>query len=219
MKPVLNKPDFLQLCEETIAAHHAFRLNDPAFVVEAMYLKFFAEFVAKGREGFNSNIIDSTRCEFKEALDLAAIQVSLLIAENGGDGTVLQDLIDKRKIIFRRHKAQYNKQFKGAGKKGLTTEPWSDYNHWVIAAALWEGLVRSLDPDFIAPIPPDSEEAIDKLTAPAIKPLWGLWKAFNELGRPILSTASDPDGNCIFIREYRSWVTYTNMVAGRKKAV
>ena len=219
MKPVLYKEDFLQLTTEALAAHRAFRLHQPAFVVEAIYLKFFENFVERETSDLPGDIIDTIRGKFKEALDITAIQLSEIIAGNTEEGDAIQQLIEKRQVIFRRHKNLYNKQFKGTTNKGLTSEPWSDYNHWVMAAALWEGSVNSLAPDFIVPIPPDSEESIEKLLSPAIKPLWGMWKAFSELGRPILSTASDPDGNCIFIREYRSWVTYTNVLAARRKAI
>jgi hypothetical protein len=219
MEPVLYKQDFHQLYEEALAAHRDFQLNDPPFVIETIYLKFFADFVDRETSDLPVDIIEHIRGKFKEALDSTAMQVSEMITENAGDGAALQSLIDNRKIIFRRDRTLYNKQFRGTAKKGLTTDPWSDYNHWVIAAALWEGLVRSLDNYYTIAIPHNCEESIVKLMSPDIKPLWGMWQAYNALGRPILSTANDLDGNCIYIREYRSWLMYRKWIANSRNAV
>ena len=81
---------------------------------------------------------------------------------------------------------------------------------WCLALVLWDGFVRSFEKGFTIKLPEDIYGSKRVLLAESNKPLWGMWWAFEELGRAYISSYKDNES--ISIYPYKSWVRLKKQV-------
>ncbi|MEP7372310.1 MAG: hypothetical protein ABI675_02905 [Chitinophagaceae bacterium] len=203
------------ILKESYSAHRAFRLHEPAFEVEALYLFFFNDLLNWMAIPKDDNIILAVQQLVEKCYSEASIAICKVMSQHSVDGSSIWEFINDRRIILRRDQQQYNRQIPGKFKKGIRSELWYDYNHWLIAIHLWEGFIQSLQPSFSVIIPMYSDDPIEKLLAPEIKPLWGMWEAYGELGRP--SYEGGNTGDAIYVKPWASLMKYKREVTSLDK--
>lgn len=214
MEPELTRNEVADILEASYSAYTTFHLREPAFFIESLYVDFFIGFVKWVKIAEDRNFILFVQQHLEKPLHDATMQICRIISEPSADGSAIWNFVNASRIILRRDQQQYNRQLSGKSPKGIICELWHEYNHWLIAVNLWKGFVTSLQPSFSVVVPTDSDEPIEKLLAPAIKPLWGMWEAYNDLGRPLL--AMENIGDSINVKPYVSFVKYKKQFTGKQ---
>lgn len=210
MNPFLTKQYVIDLIKLTCLQWEKRPFKFPRFIVELEYINFFSLFIKEIPARKNDNIEPIVEHYLEEPLEKAIKQICLLMDRNTANGTAIWNIISERRLILRRDQRMYNKQVPGKAPKGITQSYWMDYNHWALALAFWKGVLDSQNPDFrviiTSSLIEDSEDPIEVLLANEYKPLWGMWAAFNALGRPLISTGND--SYSINVLPYAAWSRY-----------
>lgn len=217
MKPVLTKKEMLELLKSTWQHWQKRPLRFPHFLVELEYIDFFSLLLYQLPSGNNDNIVPVVEHYLEAALEKSIRQICNLMDRQKPDSTAIWNLVSERQLILRRDQKIYKKQIPVKVRKELNKEYWMDYNHWTLATALWKGLIDSQNPEFrviiTSSVMEDSEDPVEVLLAHAYKPLWGMWAAFNALGRPLNSMENDSDS--IHLRPIASLVRYSKETGKR----
>jgi hypothetical protein len=182
----------------------------PSFTVELQYVDFFNLFLNPMPIDSAVNIIPVMRKQLELPFKKISGQMIAVLDKQKPEGAAIIKAMKKKKLILRRLWRDYNLQASGKNDYPLSKEVWEDYNHWCLAIALWEGFVRSFEKGFTIELPEDTYGSKRVLLADSNKPLWGMWWAFEELGRAYISSYKDNES--ISLYPYKSWVRYRKQV-------
>jgi hypothetical protein len=182
----------------------------PSFTIELQYVDFFNIFLSPLPIDPTADIIPVMRKQLELPFKKISGQMIAVLDKQKPEGAAIVKAIKKKKLILRRLWRDHNLQVSGKNDYPLSKEVWEDYNHWCLALALWEGFVRSFEKGFTVKLPDDIYGSKRLLLADSNKPLWGMWWAFEELGRAYISSYKDNES--ISIYPYKSWVRYRNQL-------
>lgn len=172
----------------------------PCFLVEKMYLQCFHYYIRRMDVEPAENLVPLISEKFRSALNNALHNVCKVLAQYPVDGISIFTIIDEHKFIFMKDRKQYNRKIAGKTPKGLKTEQWEEYNHWLLANLYWDGFLQSQEAGFQILFPENTEGPIELLLATETKPLWGMRYKALEAGIPILGSYND----CINVHPYIS---------------
>lgn len=178
----------------------------PSFTIELQYLDFFYLFLNSMPVDPKVNAIPIIRKQIEIPLKKTARQIKAVVDKQKPEGAAILKEMRKSKLVLRRLWRNYNLATSGINDDPFTREVWEDYNHWCLALALWDGFTRSLEKGYTIQPPQDTYGSKRVLMAESNKPLWGMWWAFEELGRAYISSYKDMES--ITIYPYKSWVRY-----------
>ena len=153
----------------------------------------------------DGDVVPVVRSMLDMALEKSCRQIEQPYGESHTDGATIKKAMGERRLILRKQWVEYNRETQGK-QHTLPKELWEDYNHWLLALTFWNGFVRSLDPAFTVQLPEDAYDPDDVLLREANKPLWGMWMAFEDLGRTFISNANNHQS--ISISPFVSWQRY-----------
>ncbi|HEX6432316.1 MAG TPA: hypothetical protein VF008_31705 [Niastella sp.] len=182
----------------------------PSFTVELQYVDFFYLFLQPQPIDPAVNIIPVMRKQLELPLKKISGQMIAVLDKQKPEGAAIIQRMKDNRLILRRLWRNYNLQVSGKNDYPLTKEVWEDYNHWRLALTLWEGFVRSFEKGFTIELPEETYGSKRVLQAESNKPLWGMWWAFEELGRVYISSYKDNESISLF--PYKSWVRYRKQV-------
>jgi hypothetical protein len=185
----------------------------PAFLIELQYVDYYC-FLAQGLSvGKDTNIVPILNSLFERTIQLTIRQVCRVLDQYNADGNAIFSILNEGMPVLRQEWRRYNRQVPIPGKKmkAFPKPLWEDYNHWLIAGSLWSGFLDSFAPRFTIDLPEDTLGPIEMLLDSGIKPLWGMYYAFNELGRPFITNYNDNDS--VSISPFESWYRYKAQVA------
>jgi hypothetical protein len=177
----------------------------PNFLIELHYLDFFIHLLKEIKMDPEADVVPVMRSMLEQALEKSCRQIEQPSGKPHSDGAAIKKAMGERRLILRKQWVEYNRETQGK-HHALPKELWEDYNHWLLALTLWNGFVRSFDPAFRVQLPEDAYDPDDVLLQEANKPVWGMWMAFEELGRTIISTANNHQSISIF--PFVSWQRY-----------
>lgn len=178
----------------------------PCFTVELQYLDFFFVFLNALQIDPKVNAIPIMRKQLELPLKKVSGQIKEVIDKQKPEGATILKTMKENRLILRRLWRNYNLQESGKMDDPLSKEVWEDYNHWRLALTLWDGFVQSFEKGFAIELPADTYGSKRLLQAERNKPLWGMWWAFEELGRAYISSYKDYES--ISLYPYKSWVRY-----------
>jgi hypothetical protein len=182
----------------------------PSFTVELQYVDFFNLFLQSLQADPAANIIPVLRKQLEIPLKETSDQMMAVLDKQKPAGAAIINLMKDNRLILRRLWRDHNLQVSGKNNAPLSKELWEDYNHWRLAIVLWDGFVRSFEKGFTIKLPEDTYGSKRVLLAESNKPLWGMWWAFEELGRAYISSYKDNES--ISIYPYKSWVRFKKQV-------
>ena len=177
----------------------------PNFLIELHYLDFFIHLLKEIKIDPAADVVPVMRSLLETALDRSCRQIEQQSSKPHSDGAAIKKAMGGRRLILPKQWVDYNRETQGK-QHALPKELWEDYNHWLLALTLWNGFVRSFDTTFTVTLPEDAYDPDDVLLQEANKPLWGMWVAFEELGRTFISTANNHQSISIF--PFVSWQRY-----------
>lgn len=190
-------------------------LHYPVFIVELEYLDFFYLLIKNLTSNDSTNIVPEITAYLEQPFKNSFEQICRLLDNHTANGLPIWKLISEQRLILRQDQRKYNKQVAGKSPKGLTSNCWMVYNHWVLATALWKGFVDAQEPGFTILLTElfseYSDDPVEVLLASEYRPLWGLWVAFNALGRPLISWGNE--NNAIYVHPFGALIEYTGVVA------
>jgi hypothetical protein len=177
----------------------------PNFLIELHYLDFFIHVLQEMETEPEANVIPVMRSMLEIALEKSCNDIERQYDKPGSDDASIQEAVSGRRLILRKQWVAYNSRAQDM-QPALPKELWEDYNHWLLALTLWNGFVRSFEASFTVHLPEDAYDPDDVLLLEANKPLWGMWVAFEELGRTFISTANNHQSFSIY--PFVSWKRY-----------
>ena len=188
--------------------HRPFRIMYPAFLIELQYVDYFSFLVQGLSIGKETNVIPILNTLFERTIELAIKQVCRMLDQYNADGSTIFSLLNEGMPVLRQDWRRYNRQAPIPGKKikAFPKPLWEDYNHWLIAGTLWKGFLHSFEPRFTINLPEDALGPLEMLLDAYIKPLWGMYYSFNELGRPFITNYNDNDS--VSLSPFESWYRY-----------
>ena len=175
----------------------------PNFLIELHYLDFFIHLLKDLKMDPDADVVPVMRSLLELAFEKSCKQIE---QQCNSDSAVIKKVMEGRRLILRKQWVEYNSVTQGRKGHALSKELWEDYNHWLLALTMWNGFVRSFDATFTVQLPEDAYDPDDVLLQEANKPLWGMWMAFEELGRTFISTANNHQS--ISISPFVSWQRY-----------
>lgn len=207
---VLDRNEVISILENSYAAYQKLWLTHIGFMVESLYLKFFVQLASCIPQPADGNILLAIQNLNENSCKDSIVKICKVLEQNSVDGSFIWELINDERLILRKELRRYNHQIPGKSPKGIITELWHDYNHWLTARQLWLGFQNSLLPTYRLTIPFDIGSDLRKIFAPEIRPLWGMYDGYSELGRPIFTGVNL--GNAIFLKPWRSLAEYKKNV-------
>jgi hypothetical protein len=178
----------------------------PSFTVELQYLDFFFQFLNSLPIDPKADMTPIMRKQLELPLKKVSREIIAVVDKKKPEGAAILKTMKDKRLILRRLWRNYNLEASGKNDYPLSREVWEDYNHWRLAIALWDGFVRSFESDFTIQLPKDTFGSKRVLKSDHNKPLWGMWWAFEELGRAYISSYKDNES--ISLYPYKSWVRF-----------
>lgn len=215
MKKSLTKNEVIDILKTTNEVYKNLRPKMPSFVVESKYSKYFYEWIQWIPVSDNDNIVPIVKELVETQYNEKSRQIFKILDQNKVDGSFIYELVAGEKLLLRKDQKRYNRQIPGRMPKGILRELWHDYNHWLLAVVFWDGFISSLQPSFKVNIPLEARDDINILLAPELKPLWGMWNSYKELGSPLCT--SHNDGNAIFVNPWEPLSDYRRKIANALK--
>ena len=182
----------------------------PSFTVELQYVDFFFLFLDALPMDPAVNMIPIMQKQLELPFKKISRQIIEVVDKQKPEGAAIIKEMKADRLILRRLWRNYNLQASGKSDHPFSKEVWEDYNHWCLALALWAGFVQSFEKGFTIKMPADTYGSKKVLQAESNKPLWGMWWAFEELGRAYISSYKDYES--ISLYPYKSWVRYRKQV-------
>jgi hypothetical protein len=187
----------------------------PCFTIELQYLDFFFLFLNAQDIDPKIDCIPVMRKRLEVPLKKISGQMTEVIDKQKPEGALIIKAMKEKRLVLRRLWRDYNLKVSGKMDSPLSREVWEDYNHWRLALTLWDGFVQSFEKKFTIELPEDTYGSKRVLLAESNKPLWGMWWAFEELGRAYISSYKDYDS--ISLYPYKSWVRYRKQGVTQQK--
>jgi hypothetical protein len=181
--------------------------REPDLSMELIYIIVFHGILDELRIDYYSNVLPVMRMLLESQRAKVTAQILQTLDEDSPSKWVIRTLMDQRRLIKRLHWRPYF-GLKDKKKGAMLMLMREDYNHWVLAETMWSGFVRSLQPDFVVPVPlpGHTNETLAVMTDPTHKPLWGMWMAYNEFGRE--APTNPTSNNAINVYPMRSLRRY-----------
>lgn len=220
MELFLTKAEALQTLDQLQQTWKNPPFEDPAFLVELEYIHFLSCFLRDLRIDNKENVHPVIKDYLESAVEFALRDVCRVLDQyQYADGIMIWNLISTNQLILRRYRRIYNSQIptkSSKTSKGLTKNVWEDYNHWQLTLSFWNGFLNAFEEGFSIVLPHEPEYPIELMLAAPYKPLWGMWMAFNGLGRPFISTYNDNDS--IHVTPFASWNRYKIQLDQRQQS-
>ncbi len=187
----------------------------PCFLNETWYAECFLFYLSRLKIDLHKDVVPLITGHFKKALDRSFLEICKVLDQHPPDGTKIFEILCEEKFILRKDRRAYNCQVPGKTPKGLKTEEWEEYNHWLLANLYWKGFLLSHEQGFQIILPEDVEGPIELFLADETKPLWGMRITAQEAGTAIMGG----DGDCIRVHPYASLESYFGYLKenGKKK--
>jgi len=157
--------------------------------MERLYIDVFHKILWDLRIDYHNNVIPVMQMLLQDQCTTAATQILENLDEHPENIALINILIEHRRFIQRQYWRPYFLlgDKKRSARLALMRE---DYNHWLLAETMWKGLLRALQEDFVIPLPGHTTEPTNLLVEPVYKPLWGMWQAYNLLGRETATSSN-----------------------------
>lgn len=215
MKESLTKNEVIDIFKYTNEVYKNSRPKIPSFVVESKYSEYFYEWIKWIPVSNYANIVPVVKELIETYHNEKRRQILKVLDQNKVDGSFIYELIEGERLLLRKDQKRYNRQIPGRMPKGILREIWHDYNHWLLAVVFWDGFINSLQPSFKVNIPLNARDDISILLMPELKPLWGMWNAYRELGSPLCTSYNE--GNAIFVNPWGPLLDYRKKITDALK--
>jgi hypothetical protein len=176
--------------------------RQPDFQMELTYINVFLAIFWDLRVDYYSDVVPVMRTLIKDERTKVAAQILQSVNEHSENKGLIRMLINDRRLIG----LSDWKPYFLTGDRKKAARLIEDYNHWLLAETMWNGFVRSQEDNFIIPFPGHTDAPKDLLSDPSGKPLWGMWRAYTELGR--IAAVHHHSNNAINVHPLRSISQY-----------